>query len=876
MFNSQETLFLQAIQKMLSSTDNESRQKAEQDINNWAKESYQQILETCNKFIICENLELNIRRYACYLIEILVKNEFYENWDKLENDFKEKIKINSLSLLGNKQKEIRISASSLVAAIEQISIKKKEWPNLIETLCNASKSDEIEFKLSAIKTLGIIWEKITKNDFSDEEIILMENTIIQILLNSDSKQLIYESLKSYQYFINYIYYKFNDIEYLKSTLKMLTSFCYIKEYNEEICIKAIHRISDVVLISYDYMETLIKNIIEFFGIICNDKNENLAIQSYIFLIELSQKEFYLINKNKNCKNYIDSCWEIIWPVIQNTLNNDVTPEYNNELNRYKSLSCLLYYISKICDEKIIDDIFIYMKERLFSKNPSMINSSIYLFSSILESVHRTKLKNVINSCIYTLCELFKLQNETLNETIAWCFEKICQNFGEIIIKSSDIFQMIINIIVENLKNKEINKKIKIYLCTSLYYLTEIVKETELIRLGIFTQYLLDLLKTLDNLAYLPYSYEADNNLTNYCFMVISGLVKCTPENNEDILILYIDKLLERFNEATEIKNFGENKLYQYQIQDSLCMVLESFCKRVNSTSTKFTYKYIEAFFNYIETFFKNRGIFEHGLSALSKLSLLISNKEFTNFMKIIMEHIFLCLKDYQDFSNCKTALICLIDLITTSKENFVPYIERLIQYFQEVFKKPDANKELFSYFLIIYSDLFYYAGEFIWQYVQVPLDYMNFVLKFCINNFSQYLSEDSEKEDISYFLSLNDNVMDLIENILKRISLETKERQQAFYEYVPNIIFYINFMFQNKSFVPDKDYLISSFSILFDLIEIYRGDALKLLESNTTSRLDLLAEESNDGEIISLNDALQSFKNSSEYNFQLNNDDIFF
>ena len=62
MFNSQETLFLQAIQKILSSTDNVSRQKAEEDINIWAKESYRQIMETCNKFIICEELDLNTRR----------------------------------------------------------------------------------------------------------------------------------------------------------------------------------------------------------------------------------------------------------------------------------------------------------------------------------------------------------------------------------------------------------------------------------------------------------------------------------------------------------------------------------------------------------------------------------------------------------------------------------------------------------------------------------------------------------------------------------------------------------------------------------------------------------------------------------------------
>ena len=875
MFNTQETLFLQAIQNMLSSTDSTSRQKAEQDINLWAKESYQQILETCNKFIICEELDLNIRRYACYIIQILVRDEYYDNWDKLSNELKGNIKNNSLGLLGNKVPEIRISASILVADIKKISSKKKEWTELINTLCNACNSDEIEFKISAIKTIGIICEKLNKNDFTDDEICLMENTIIKNLLSAENKELVYEGLRSYQYFIKYIYEKFKDVEYLKSTLQMLTAFCNIKNYDEKICKIAIHRISNVVLISYDYMETLIKNIIEFFGILCNDENENLAIQSYIFLIELSQEELNRKVKSQNCKNYIDSSWEIIWPVIQNSLNNAINPEYNDDLNRYGSLSDLLYYISKICSENIIDDIFAYMKEKMFSKTISLMNSSIYLFASILESVHRLKLKNVILSSIPILCDFFKFKNENLSETVSWCFEKISENFGELIIRSSDVFQLILNLISENLKSKEINIKIKIYLCTTLYKLTDILKDNELIGLGIFNQYLLDLLKTLDNLAYAPGSYSNDYNLTNYCFIAISGLIKTTPDNNEEILFLYLDKLLERFNEASNIKNFKDNKQYQYQVQDSLCRVLESFCNRLDKKTSKFTYKQIESFFNYIETFFQSRGIFEDGLLALSKLSLLISNKEFSNFMKIIMEHIFLCMKDYQDASNCKTALMCLIDLITTSKENFVPYIEKLIQYFQEIIKKPDANKELFCYFLIIYSDLFEYVGEYIWEYVQIPLEYMKFVLNFCINNFDEYLSEESEKEDNSYFMSLNDNVMDLIENILKRISSETKERQKAFFEYVPNIIYYINFMIQKTSFIPDKDYLLSCMGALFDLVEIYKQDSLKLLQDETSRRIALLSEESKDSEIISLNNALHNFITNSKFYSGINQDDIF-
>ena len=873
MFNSQETLFIEAIQKMLSSTDNTSRQKVEQDITIWAKESYQQIMEACNKFIVCENLELNIRRYACYIITILVRDKYYDNWDKLPQDLKEKIKINSLSLLGNNYSEIRLSASSLVAGVKQISIKKNEWPDLIETLCNASKSDKNEFKISAIKTLGIIFEQLNKNNFSDEEIILMENTLIKTMLSCEYKNLIYECLKSYQYFINYICNKFNDFEYLKSTLQMLTSFCNIKKYDEEICIKAIHRISDVVLKAYNYMENLIRSIIEFFGMICNGENENLSIQAYIFLIELSHEELSMKSKSKQCKNYIDSCWDLLWPVIQHTLNNSVKIQNNNEPSRVRALSDLLYYISKICQDNIIDDIFIYMQEKMSSKNPIMINSAIYLFASILDSVHQHKLKDVVLSSIPILCDYLKIKNEALNETVSWCFKKISENFGEIIIRSSDIFKIIMDTIIFYLKSKEINIKIKMYFCTFIYNLTIIVKNSELLKLGVFSQYLLELLKTLDYLAYLPSSYNTHNNLSNLCFIAISGLIKSSPEQNEEIILLYLDQLLERFKEALDIKNFKGDKEYQFKFQDSLCLVLSSFCERANKS--KFTYNQIESFFNIIEAFFQKRGIFEDGLLTLSKLSFLISNKEFNNFLQIIMEHIFVCLQNYQDYSNCKNALLCLIDLITTSKENFAPYIEKLFQYFQEIREKPDANKELFSYFLIIYSDMFQYLGESIWKFVQTPLEYMNFILKFCINNFDYYLSNEKEKDDKDYFLKLNDNIMDLIENILKRISLETKERQKAFEGYIPNIIYYLNFMFQKPNFIPNKDYFLSCISILFDLIEIYKDNALKLLENKTSKRINFLSEKSGDDELMALNDALQSCISSQLSDLQLSKEDIF-
>lgn len=84
MFTNQENLFLETIKKMLNTGD----KKAEQDIKLWAKESYQQILESCNKFISLEQLDPNIRRYSCFLMGFLFTEENYEQWLKIEDKLK--------------------------------------------------------------------------------------------------------------------------------------------------------------------------------------------------------------------------------------------------------------------------------------------------------------------------------------------------------------------------------------------------------------------------------------------------------------------------------------------------------------------------------------------------------------------------------------------------------------------------------------------------------------------------------------------------------------------------------------------------------------------------------------------------------------------
>ena len=317
MFTTEENQFLATILKMFSNS-NEERKASERNIQSWLEVSYDQILVSCNKFIVCEQLQSNIREYSCYLITLCTSPKYYQNWQQLNSDLKASIQTNSLGLLGNQIKSIRQQACILVTAVFSISVRDQGWPNLISTLCNACTSNNIEFKISAVKTLGMIWEKLPKEPFSLDELSLMENTILTLLSKPENPILSEICLDAYQYFIFYVKDKFTNLKYIEEVLKLIIKYCGSIDnlITPEVAKMAIHRITDIILLAYDYVDIHFKNISEFFIQLAKGDNELLAVQAFIFFIEISQDEIKRKESGFSYKKYIPSIWNILWPCIQ--------------------------------------------------------------------------------------------------------------------------------------------------------------------------------------------------------------------------------------------------------------------------------------------------------------------------------------------------------------------------------------------------------------------------------------------------------------------------------------------------------------------------------------------------------------------------------
>ena len=859
MFTNEENLFLETISTMLS-PNNEQRNIAQENIKKWIKETYLQVLQACNKFIVCEQIKPDIRRYACYILQLLTKEDCYENWQNISLDLKTSVQNNTLGLLGDKESSIRLSACALVNSICIISIKDQGWPNLINILCGACKSDNIEFKISAVKTLGMIWESLPKEPFSLEELCLMENTIIILLSNPQSSILSIESLKAYQNFIDYIKNKFADKDYLQSSLKMLTSFCQINNINtEKVGKTALHTISKLIISAYDFIEPFFQNISQFFISLCNGDNEELAIQSYIVFTDISNEEINRKNKKFYYREYMQSIWNKLWPCIQQTLDNRTNQKKEEIYSRYESISPLLYNLSIICDETIIVDIFNYMGAKLNDSNPLVNNSAIYAFASILESTHVEKIEAVIPDSIQSIAGLFNKKCEELNETLSWCLKTICQAHAKIIITNKKVFQFLISTILTLLKEKSLKNKVKMHLCDSIFKLASYIYNHNYQDLNIFSPFLQDLLGTLELLAYFPQSYDPEQNLSEKCFAALSSLLECSTEKDKTLITFFMEKILNRLNEAQNVQNFGNSKEKLYDFQSYLSFSVHSLCKNVVFNLINLDNKKIENYFNIIENFFKIRGgVFEEGLLALSGLITLISDNQVEKLLERIMVYILFALDNYKDAKNCESACLSLLDVISASKEKFSGYINKIYPLFNNIIKAEDAEKNILTLIILVYSELFNSIGEQIWVYYEDPMNYMEKIINFSINNHGKYLNDKIEVEEYNYFIKLNDGLVDYITNVTSILQKDDEVKTEAFKTYIPDILDYLSVMMENTMFNPDTNYLSSCFTLLINLAEIYKKYIFKKINDYTLQRLFTLAVDSYDDNLIHLKDYLQN------------------
>lgn len=98
----------------------------------------------------------------------------------MEAEFKGQIKTAILATLASPKTNVRNQIANILAQIGKIEIPRKEWDDLIPSMCTNSKSQDMNIRLASLKTLGYLCEELSTNDLDNQT----KNSIILALLEN--------------------------------------------------------------------------------------------------------------------------------------------------------------------------------------------------------------------------------------------------------------------------------------------------------------------------------------------------------------------------------------------------------------------------------------------------------------------------------------------------------------------------------------------------------------------------------------------------------------------------------------------------------------------------------------------------------------------
>lgn len=193
-------------------TDNDSRLQSEGQIRQFKAEEPIQFL--CLMVQQLNNPDLNPagRHLAGVLFKNSVKaGEDTPFWFQLTPEQRDALKNDILAPLADPDQNVRLSACSCVATVACLELPQKEWQDIIPNLCTNSKHEDVNIKLSSLKTLGYICEELDHECLEEEGISHVISALIEALAtNKDEEEIMKVSIEAVYHSLTFAENIFNN------------------------------------------------------------------------------------------------------------------------------------------------------------------------------------------------------------------------------------------------------------------------------------------------------------------------------------------------------------------------------------------------------------------------------------------------------------------------------------------------------------------------------------------------------------------------------------------------------------------------------------------------------------------------------------------
>ncbi|KAH3762803.1 importin beta subunit [Pelomyxa schiedti] len=359
-------------------------------------------------------------------------------WVALDVAIKGQVKTIIMQVLSSPVADARHSAAQIINCIAQIELPRKEWPELMPTLCqNATTTNEF-LRQSSLEAIGYICEEI-----DDELLAASSNQILTAVVsaatpdqaNMDIKRIAVQALLNSLSFAKGAFEREVERTYLMRVLLEATRAPdnKVKEYAFQCLVK-------VASLYYSKLDAYIQGIFNMTILaIKNETEQAVVLQAIEFWSTLAEVETQLAAQaeeegktgaNSPCKNYVLGALQYLIEALWTTLLKQEEDEDEDTWNISCGGGTCLALISLCVRDAIVPIIMPVISQNIQNSEWRAREAATLAFGSVLEGPARASLHTFIVAALPILMKHMADPNDMVKDTTAWALGRIFQHHKE--------------------------------------------------------------------------------------------------------------------------------------------------------------------------------------------------------------------------------------------------------------------------------------------------------------------------------------------------------------------------------------------------------------------------------------------------------------
>ncbi|OMJ76863.1 hypothetical protein SteCoe_23670 [Stentor coeruleus] len=745
----------------------------------------------------------SIRQLAAIMLKNTVLNATKDSmlekvWDRVDLQTKVSIRNNALGSLASEDKDVRLSASQVVATLACLDIPQRQWLDVLGILITNSTNLNKIFKISALRTLGYICDGLSSEFVARDQANMI---LTAIASNIDPTETDLEiktvALGAFRNSLKFIKDNMQNPTERDIIMNLLYSCCNDKEVS--IRSSSMMIICDVISLYYDEIEP---NLIQLgnltYNIIKND-HESVATYAIEFWNQAADEEIERLKfPGKVYRKYTETASASLIPLLLERIH--FMNEDLDDWTVYKACSSTLGSISAIIQDRILEYVGEYIALNLINEHWHKRSAAALIIGSIAECIH--------NSALFVKVVYINLLNLTsdpvlnVRETASWAISKICEFHGKAVYESNSAVITITGIF-KGLNDKP---KIAVHSCWTIVGLFSL--EDCKIR---FNENEVE--SIIDKLIHATMRSDINNSDNDLMLAIWAAIIRIFEEVSDHYYNLALEKIPFFLNMLDNTINIPESLMIQSQI----CSIFHAIFGKTQHGMIEDNFA--SRFIDIILRIFNSRGtVIEEGLQAIGALADN-HEKKFDAYTESVMPFVNWSLQSSVS-PICRSALILTGDISRALGSKFDNYIENILPKIFNILKNMELEFDTKIRAIETLTDMSSHC----------TLKFMQFlpsIMKFISEASRHSLDLELEKSNPDY----SDHLLELREAIISFYiglaqGLNENNKKNELYAYLAEIMGY-GLAIMQPQYRPN-DIITSSFIGLV-------GDLTKFLGKNASS-----------------------------------------